>query len=73
MNTNPIHLLYKGTPPGEHMSDRRNSNEEFEREVRAERPMTGTEMYRCSTETLNEGYKRGRMNERQHKKGKGYE
>ncbi len=73
MNTNPIHLLYKESPPGKHMSDRRNSNEEFEQEVRAERPMKGTEMYRCSTESLNEGYSRGRMNQRQHKKGKGYE
>ena len=70
MNLNLIHLLYKGEPPGNHMSDREKSNAIFESEMRAERPMNGTEMYRCKTETLKHDFMLDRKNERaHHKKG----
>ena len=70
MNDNPIHLKYKGEPPGHHMSDRAKSNSVFEKEMRAERPMTGTEMYRCSTESLSKDMMLDRMNSKLHIKGK---
>ena len=52
------------------MSDRAKSNSVFEKEMRAERPMTGTEMYRCSTESLSKDMMLDRMNSKLHIKGK---